>query len=194
MGDASPVLRLLGPEESLPSDEALTAASLTGNMRALEELYRRYHTPVVCYLQRLCRDEDIAEDLFQEAFFRAYANLERFDARRRFRPWLYRIANNVGLDWLRSRSRALPPVEGPLTERSAAEVVAERELGRQVAEAVSHLSDDHRTVFILRQYQGLSYAEIADICDCPEGTVRSRMHYALRILRAKLRFLLEESD
>jgi len=193
MGNARPVLQYIGPGDALPSDEALAVSAVTGNLRAAEELYRRYHTPLVCYLQRLTRDEDTAEDLFQEAFFRAYANLDRFDPRRPFRPWLYRIATNVSLDWLRSQSRALPPADWP-TEPSVADVVEERELARNVEEAVSALSGDHRTVFILRQYQGLSYAEIAEVCGCPEGTARSRMHYALRILRAKLRFLVEEND
>ena len=140
------------------------------------------------------READIAVDLFMEAFFRAYVSLRSFDPRRGFRPWLYRIATNVGFDWLRKQTRALPPADPAPEQPSVLDAVAERELSRRVAAIVADLPDDQRTAFILRHYQGLSYAEIATVCGCPEGTVRSRMHYAVRVLRARLRFLLEEAD
>ena len=194
MGKARPVLEYVTSQHPAPSDERLAASAAEGNMRGLEELYRRYHTPVVCYLQRMAGDDDVAEDLFQEAFFRAYANLNRFDPKRPFRPWLYRIATNVCLDWIRQRSRTLPATEAEDKQASLVEVAAGREIAREVEQAVTELSEGHRTVFIMRQYQGLSYAEIADVCGSPEGTVRSRMHYALKILRAKLRFLVEEEE
>ncbi len=194
MGRANPALEYVSSDTPAPTDERLAVAAAEGNMRGLEELYRRYHGPVVCYLQRMARDDDVAEDLFQESFFRAHANLNRFDPKRRFRPWLYRIATNVCLDWLRQRSRTLPPGESEAKDPSLVEIAAGREIARQVEQAVMELSEDHRAVFIMRQYQGLSYAEIAEVSGCPEGTVRSRMHYALRILRAKLRFLVEEEQ
>jgi RNA polymerase sigma-70 factor (ECF subfamily) len=194
MRRATPNLVYLGPEDGLVSDEWLARAAAAGDMRALEELYRRYETPVVRYLQRVVRDNDTAIDLFQEAFFRAYVNLSRFDPRRSFRPWLYRVATNVARDWIRHESRALPPAATPAEEPSVISIVEARDLARRVADAVAELADDHRLVVILRQYQGLSYAEIAEITGSPEGTVRSRMHYALRALREKLRFLAEEED
>lgn len=184
----------LGPDDAEPTDEALAHWAAAGNMRAVEELYRRHQGPVVSYLRRLTRDNDIAVDLFMEAFFRAYVNLKSFDPHRPFRPWLYRIASNVGLGWLRRHRRSLPPAGRPDGERPVFEMVAERELSRQVEEAVAELPDDQRTVFILRHYQGLSCAEISAVCGCPEGTVRSRMHYAVRVLRTRLRFWVERDD
>ncbi len=192
MRRSTPRLVYLGPEDRLVSDEWLARAAAAGDIRALEELYRRYETPVVRYLQRVVRDNDIAVDLFQEAFFRAYVNLGSFDPRRSFRPWLYRIATNVARDWLRHESRALPAAAVDTGEPSVISIVEARDLARRVEGAVAELSEDHRLVVILRHYQGLSYAEIAEITGSPEGTVRSRMHYALRALRAKLRFLVEE--
>jgi RNA polymerase sigma-70 factor (ECF subfamily) len=194
MRSSRPRLAYLESGDRGPSDEALASAGAAGDLRAIEELYRRYQRPVICYLQRLVRDNDLAVDLFMEAFFRAYANLGSFDPRRGFRPWLYRIATNVGLDWLRQRARALPPADAAAQEPSVFEAVAERELSRQVEEIVAVLPDEQRTAFILKHYQGLSYAEIAAVCGCPEGTVRSRMHYSVRVLRAKLRYLIEEGD
>ena len=176
------------------SDEQLAAAVVGGNAQALEELFGRYERPLVRYLQRLTRDADVAEDLFQDAFLRAYANLRAFDPRRPFRPWLYRIATNLALDWLRRQGRAEMAPEPASGERPVESVVAERELERRVEVAVAELSADHRAVFILRHYQGLDYAEIALICGSPEGTVRSRMHYAIRALRERLRGQLEVGD
>jgi RNA polymerase sigma-70 factor (ECF subfamily) len=192
MRKSAPHLVYLGPEDRLVSDEWLARAAGGGDMRALEELYRRYEGAVVRYLQRVVRDNDIAVDLFQEAFFRAYVNLSRFDPRRSFKPWLYRIATNLARDWLRHELRALPPAAPEPDEPSVISLVEARELARRVESAVAELSEDHRLVVILRHYQGLSYAEIAEITASPEGTVRSRMHHALRALREKLRFLAEE--
>lgn len=194
MSRARPKLVYLGPEDRLVSDAWLAKATAAGDMRALEELYRRYETPVVRYLQRVVRDNDIAVDLFQEAFFRAYVNLGSFDPKRSFRPWLYRIATNLARDWLRHELRALPAPAEPADEPSVITIVETRDLVRRVEGAVSELCEDHRLVVILRHYQELSYAEIAEITGSPEGTVRSRMHYALRALREKLRFLAEEED
>ena len=176
------------------SDEQLAQAAAAQDARALEELFRRYEPPVVRYLQRLTHDADAADDLFQDSFLRAYANLGRYDARRPFRPWLYRIATNVALDWLRRRTRAEAAQVPPPGEPSVDSEVVERALARRVEAAVAALSVDHRTVFVLRHYQGLDYAEIAQICGSPEGTVRSRMHYAIRALRGKLSFLVEEGE
>lgn len=193
MTRARPRLVYLGPEDRLVSDEWLAKAAAAGDTRALEELYRRYELPVVRYLQRVVRDNDIAVDLFQEAFFRAYVNLGSFDPRRAFQPWLYRIATNIARDWLRHELRALPAAVEP-DEPSVISIIETRDLARRVESAVAELSEDHRLVVILRHYQELSYAEIAEITGSPEGTVRSRMHYALRALREKLRFLAEEED
>ena len=190
---ASQPLEMLGPEHPGPSDEELARAAVSGDMRAVEELFRRYEAPLVRYLQRLVRDDQAGEDLFQDAFFRAWVNLSAYDPRRAFRAWLYRIATNIGLDWLRRQSRALPPADPP-DDIPVVTVVAERDLSHRVAEAIAELSLDHRTVFILRHYQSLGYTEIAQIAGSPEGTVRSRRHHALRILREKLRYLMEEEQ
>ena len=192
MGQPRPrLLYLRSGDEELP-DEQLVRAASAGDLWALESLFRRYEAPVVRYLQRLVQEDDAADDLFQETFLRAYVNLGSFHPERLFRAWLYRIATNAGLDFVRRRQRALPPAHTDRPDPGVEAVVFERDLARQVEEAVAELSDDHRTVFLLRHSQGLSYAEIAQAVGSPEGTVRSRMHYALRALREKLRYLVEE--
>jgi len=118
-------------------------------------------------------------------------NLSQFDPRRAFSTWFYRIATNAAIDWLRRRSRALPPADSPPQE-TVLHAVAARDMARRVEQAVHELPEDQRLVFVLRHYQGLAYGEIAMITGSPEGTVRSRMHYALRALREKLRYIIEE--
>ncbi|MBM3473978.1 MAG: sigma-70 family RNA polymerase sigma factor [Armatimonadetes bacterium] len=192
MGHARPrLLYLRAADEELP-DGQLACAAAAGDMWALEELFRRYEPRVVRYLQRLVRDEEGADDLFQDASLRAYVNLSSFHPDRSFRAWLYRIATNAGLDWIRRRRRALPAAQAEGVGPPPEVLVIERDLVRRAEQAMAELSDDHRTVFLLRHFGQLSYAEIAQIVGSPEGTVRSRMHYAVRALREKLRYLREE--
>ena len=109
MGQPRPRLIYLRAEDEELPDEQLVRAASAGDMWALETLFRRYEGPVVRYLQRLVREEDAADDLFQKTFLRAYVNLSSFHPQRSFPAWLYRIASNAGLDYIRRRRRALPP-------------------------------------------------------------------------------------
>jgi len=192
MPRASEPLTYIGPggEEE---DGALAQAAAAGDRQALEQLFHRYEPKVVPYLQRLVRDDEVGVDLFQDAFFRAWANLSSYDSRHPFHSWFYRIATNIAIDWMRRRARLLPADE-PTPEQPVPTLVAQRDKARRIEQAVTQLRQEQQTVFILRQYQGLSYADIADITDSPEGTVRSRMHYALRFLRERLRYLVEEGE
>jgi len=176
------------------SDEQLAASAAAGSMAALEELFHRYEKPVVRYLTRMISDHEEALDLFQETFLRAHDNLARYDPRRPFRAWFYRIATNLALDHVRKVARRVAPPEPEPDCLSVVSTATDTVLSEQVQTVVARLSEEQRTVFILRHYQGLSYAEIAEVCGSLEGTVRSRMHYAIRALREKLQFLVEEDD
>lgn len=184
----------LVPQTTKLSDEQLAASAAAGSMAALEELFHRYEKPVVRYITRMISDHEEALDLFQEAFLRAHANLSRYDPRRPFRAWFYRIATNLALDHVRKVARRVPPPEPEPDCMSVASTATDTVLSEQVQTVIARLSEEQRTVFILRHYQGLSYAEIAEVCGSLEGTVRSRMHYAIRALQEKLRFLVEEDD
>lgn len=139
-------------------------------------------------------DDQVAEDLTHETFLAAADALERFEGRSSVYTWLYSILLNKFRRWIRRRKKpvySLHRMAEEQDDRPTAELVEEqrpgpvsrlesRETAEEVRDAVSKLSADHREVIALRFVEGLSYQEIAEIIDCPLGTVKSRIHYALK--------------
>ena len=177
-------------------DELLVEQWKAGDAVAFENLLRRYEVPLFAYFYRLVGDRATAEDLFQETFSRFIEGIKRFDATRRLSAWLYTIATNLWKDHLK-KARGHVKVEvgmgvmesevRPLYDRAAPlEELVRREMEGGVREAVMALPEEHRLVLVMRHYQGLSYQEIAEIVNCPLGTVKSRMHYAVTALRERL--------
>lgn len=174
------------------SDEQLLIQWREGEPLALETLVRRYQVPLFAYLYRLSGDRAAAEDLSQEAWARFLTALDRFDPGRRLSTWLYAIATNLWRDASRgSRTRAaaaehLPELRSGLgitTPPTPLEEASRRELESEVRGAVHELPEEYRAVLVMRHYQGLRYAEIAEVLGCPVGTVKSRIHYAISNLR-----------
>jgi RNA polymerase sigma-70 factor (ECF subfamily) len=172
-----------------------------GDRNAFSELVRTHAQGVMRVVFRMCGDGQIAEDAAQETFIRAWANLASFRADASLRNWLYRIALNAATDMLRKERRILPgdadelqltdPNPGPegVYERSERTLLVQR--------AVQSLPDASRAVLVLKEYEGLSYHEIADALDIPIGTVMSRLNYARRLLKEKLeghRIVLMEAE
>ncbi len=166
-------------------DEALMQAIAQRNERAFAELYDRYSGRMHRFFYRmLWRDAARAEDFTQELFVRIIEKPNLYDPARPFRTWLYAVAGNMCKnEYRRKKSTDLPP---PATDDTfvAGDYLPER-LDRQLfesslREAIDRLSDQHRQCFVLRYQEELSVAEIAGIIDCPEGTVKSRLHYALQ--------------
>lgn len=175
-----------------PELELITQAQ-QGDRRAFGELVRCHRQGVINVVYRLCGDENLAEDAAQEAFIRAWQNLPRYRPRSAFRNWLYRIATNIALDTLR-REREMVDVDElplPAPEEGPEAVVEERERGSLVQQAVLALPPASRSVLILREYEGLSYREIAETLTIPIGTVMSRLNYARKRLRESLAPVLE---
>ncbi len=135
------------------------------------------------------RNKEDAMDVVQDAFMRAYLNLNKFDSRRDFRPWLLSIVRNLAIDLLRKRKRTrtdeLPAVLPEQSDRTHAD---KKLLKREILDLLGNLADHQREIIFLKDYQGHSYAEIAAIIEIPLGTVMSRLHHA----RKKLASLLKE--
>ena len=182
------------------SDEELLSRFVEGDREALGELVRRYEQPMFAYLVRMLGDASAAEDAFQQVCLRLVRGAESFEPGRLVRPWLYTIATNVcrRQGARRSRQRTVP-LDSPVDEEepglldnlaaetaSPAELVEKRELAQLVREAVETLTEHQREAFVLCQYQGLTYGEIARVVGRPLGTVKSDMFYALRTLRRRL--------
>jgi RNA polymerase sigma-70 factor (ECF subfamily) len=182
------------PAEADVTNLELITQAQQGDRRAFGELVRRHREGVVNVVYRICGDTNLAEDAAQEAFIRAWQHLPNYRPRSPFRNWVYRIATNAALDALRREREvvdidALPlasPDEGP---EDAAAGEERRECVRQ---AVLALPPASRTVLVLREYEGLSYREIADALGIPIGTVMSRLNYARNRLRESLAPYLED--
>lgn len=174
-------------------DSAVVTAFLEGEERAFQELMERYQTRLLNFIYRTIGDRDRAEDLVQEVFIRVYRHIHRFDRSKKFSTWAYTIASNLAKNELRNRSRNplilfqairanMQDEERPLQfEDSTArpdDLFRKRHLRELVDESVAQLPEHHRQVFVLRELEGKSYEEIAEITACNLGTVKSRLNRA----------------
>lgn len=178
------------PDSAAIADRDLVVLIAQGDETALAALYHRHSVPLYNYLLRLVRERQAAEDLLQEVFVAAWKGSAAFKGRSQVKTWIFRIAHNKAVSWLRKHAR---PDDSPGQEEDWAlakspETLA-LELWRQdeVRKAVEQLSPKHRAVIELAFAHDLSYAEIAEIMDCPTGTVKSRISYAMRRLDGILR-------
>jgi RNA polymerase sigma-70 factor (ECF subfamily) len=165
-------------------DAALVRLATRGELDAFAELVDRHRPVVVRVATRIVGSED-AEDVSQDAFLRAFHRLEHFRGDAPFRSWLLRIAHNAALDHLaRRRPEPVDPQAFDASEQTATRPPAERlELRERIERLESKLrglSAQHRAVLVLRDAEGLSYEEIADITETPLGTVKGRLHRARR--------------
>lgn len=173
-------------------DGALMELVRESDEAAFELLMKRYKNPLVNYLSKLTRDRDRAEEVAQEAFLRLYQNADRYKDRGFFTAYLYRIATNLVRSEERRKARwrtisTLFAAEEEKTAVSPHGQVASGEVAEVVTAALAQLPMRYRAPIVLREIEGLSYAEIAEALDCREGTVKSRINRA----KARLRDLLD---
>jgi len=190
----------------------LVEKAAAGGTEAFEALFVKYRQRVFAVAWRLLHNEDTALDIVQDAFVRAYEQLNTLRGETQFYPWLRRIAVNLAIDRLRHLrrgveleldeermdQRGLTPISGrleigclsPLAAGSAEESPVQKaefaELSAALSEALLKLSDSHRAVFMLHAAEGMSYKEIAEALDCNIGTVMSRLFYARKRLQELL--------
>ncbi len=186
------------------ADQALVARAQRGDTGAFDLLVRKYQHKVAKLIGRYVRDRTEVEDVSQEAFIRAYRALAGFRGDSAFYTWLYRIAVNTAKNYLESLSRRPPgsdlEVEGaellavgePLREPATPErQLLTDEIAATIRRTLAALPEDLRTAVTLREFEGLSYEEIAEAMDCPIGTVRSRIFRAREAIDQELKPLLE---
>jgi RNA polymerase sigma-70 factor (ECF subfamily) len=164
-----------------------------GDGQAFGELVEKHRPGVLNVVYRMCGDPQLAEEAAQEAFLRAWQNIRRYNPHFAFRNWVYRIALNIAIDVLRRRTETVVIEDETLTaDTDGPEATLERkEQAEQVRQAVLGLPPASRAVLILREYEGMTYQEIADSLDIPIGTVMSRLNYARCQARQSLRRYLE---
>ena len=165
-----------------PADFDLLRQVAAGDEAAFAELYDLYGPPVYNYLLRLVNEPPIAEEILQDVFLAMWRGAHAFRAEAKVKTWLLRIAHHQAVSWLRRKRAVLWPDDE--LEWEAVESI-EEDLARswqidQLRGALVRLSPKHRAVIELTFVHGLSYTEIAQVMNCPIGTVKSRMSYALR--------------
>lgn len=182
----------------MPStDEELVAQSQGGDAESFNQLVLRWERPIFALAYRTIGREEEARDVCQETFLRAYRALPRFRREAKFSSWIYRIALNLCRDWMRRERRApmmQPPEDVDLMDIAVAaepsesieDLVARRDLTRLVEQAMAHLPEEQRTAIVLKEYQGLTFQEIADVVGCPLSTVKTRLYQGLTVLRREL--------
>jgi RNA polymerase sigma-70 factor (ECF subfamily) len=197
-----------GPAAGGGSDEDLVARAVAGDRAAFEFLVRRHQRPLVNHLYRQIGRKEISRDLAQDVFLKVYLSLHSFDPAYRFKTWLYRIASNCAIDYLRRRvpstcSLSPDPRDGGGRVLARAltgngpdpdEVLRARELQHRLEIAVRGLPPEFRQLILLRHRQHCRYDEIARITDLPIGTVKNRIFRAREMLRARLADVLGHDE
>jgi RNA polymerase sigma-70 factor (ECF subfamily) len=197
-------------DTAIPFDDAvLVRQCQRGDLTAFEPLVVKYQDRIYNLCWRLCGDRQVAEDLSQEAFLKAFESLGTFRGVSGFYTWLYRIATNLALSYRRSERRQMNvgtgqewhdiPSQAMRLRRPGGDgddqpdaVVERDEVRRLVWQAIQELDDEHRAVVVLRDMEGLDYGEIAEVLHLPAGTVKSRLHRARMAIRERLMPVLGE--
>lgn len=188
-------------ELSREEDAAMVKAVLEGDGTAYRGLVEKYQNRVYQLTYGVVRNKEDARDLTQEAFVKAYNNLSSFRLEASFYTWLYRIAMNLGIDFVRKRKRrkTSPGFEEDIATRdddggiadahhieSPSRSLERKQLYRKIMDCLEKLPEDQKQVILLRELEGLSYREISDVMGIPEGTVMSRLFYARKKMQGML--------
>lgn len=188
------------PSDSRRQDSEIIKEALRGNQEAYKKLMRKYHDAIYMLIYRMVREKSEVEDLTQEAFIKAFASLQNFNNEYAFSTWLYKIATNNSIDYIRKKK--LQPFsldkpvdseqdhytyEVPDTSYEADRPLIERQRAKFLDEAISALPEKYRRVIILRHKEDRDYREIAEILHLPLGTVKAHLFRARELLNKYLR-------
>jgi len=185
---SKPALRLVDA-----ADTALVVSARTGDFAAFEELVRRYRNDVFRLAFHFVRNREEAWDISQEVFIKIHRSLGHFRGEANFKTWAMRITANHCKDYFKKRrlatvalddARRTPNAPSGLPDPSHA--LEAKELGAAIEAALEKLPHKHRTSFVLREFEGLSYEEMAQVMNCSLGTVMSRLHHARKKLQEHL--------
>ena len=177
--------------------------------RAFEQMFEQLKVPIFNYILRMVKNMQVAEDLFGEVFIRVINSLPNIDTSINIKSWIYKIAHNLVIDHFRkqknvkilsldapisandnSRATTLKDLIGNYDNLPSKELL-KKQMQKLLEEAIESLPKEQKEIFLLREYSGLSFKKISEILDCPINTALSRMQYALKALKLKLKPLYE---
>jgi RNA polymerase sigma-70 factor (ECF subfamily) len=174
------------------ADVSLVARAQAGDLPAFEELVRRYRNDVFRLSNHYLRNREEAWDLSQEVFIKVYRSMGSFRGESNFKTWVLRIAANQCKDFFKKRRLVTVSfddrigVEPPGRQLEPGQAVQAQEIGEAIQTALAKLPHKHRTAFVLREFEGLSYEEMSQVMQCSLGTVMSRLHHARKKLQQSL--------
>lgn len=180
-------------------EKQLIEQSVSGDREAFRGLVDRYQGKLLRLVGQIVRSREDAEDIVQESFVKAYLSLDSFRGQSSFYTWIYRIAFNMAIDFKRRVARRggeAAPIEDIDTAKNIytttvseipSDTVNRKEQAIIITKALEDLSEEHRSVIVLREIDGLSYEEIAKVTGVTKGTVMSRLHYARKKMQGELR-------
>lgn len=186
-------------------DLILVRRAKRGDYKAFDLLVLKYQSRIIGLAMKFVKDIQIAEDVAQESFIKAYKSLDSFREESAFYTWLYRIASNTSKNYLISKKRKNELLESEVFsskeidifdipgESSPEEILQANNLREVIFESLSNLPEDIRTAVSLREFEGMSYEEISKVLDCPIGTVRSRIFRGREIIQEKISPLLNSN-
>lgn len=183
-------------------DELLINKIKAGDLNSFETLVSRYQRKIFSFIYRMVTSEEDARDLSQEVFLQVFRSLDRYRGEAKFSTWLYRVAANKSLDFLRQNKKTRPfeidrltavdiQNAGPVADSPESIYLREEKI-RRLRRMISGLPDRYRVILILFHYENLSYREIAELLDIPVKTVATRLYRAKLILKERLK-LIENS-
>lgn len=187
-------------------DRELVAAAQRGDRDAFKTLFERYHRRAYTLALGVVRHADDALDVVQEAFIKAHKYLDKFEGNASFYTWLYRIVMNLAIDHLRKHRRVKPveldetrlepDADEPLLPRilggNPGQALMDKQIRSRIDQALDQLSENHRSVLVMRELEGLSYEEMAQAMSCSKGTIMSRLFHARRNMQKQLLDLLDQ--
>jgi RNA polymerase sigma-70 factor, ECF subfamily len=186
-------------------DDALVERAKAGDSRAFQALFEKYNRRVYAVALTVVKRPEDAMDVVQDAFIKVHKHLGTFQGASSFYTWLYRIVMNLGIDHVRKKRKIVEwgddvPLEHAAGDRTLVpkvpdanprSTVVRRELSEKIRQALDQLPEYHRAVIVLREVEGMSYEEIADVLDVPKGTIMSRLFHARRKMQELLQPYLE---
>jgi RNA polymerase sigma-70 factor (ECF subfamily) len=192
-----------------PDDRELVSAAQRGDREAFRLLFERYQRRAYGLAYGVLHNSDDAMDVVQDAFIKAHRYLNKFEGTSSFFTWLYRIVMNLAIDHIRKQRRhkavdftdaAISEQGGQVAEESLlpkmlggnpGRALQDKEIRGRIEQALGELSENHRAVLVMREVEGLSYEEMAEVMDCSKGTIMSRLFHARRNMQKRLLDLLD---
>ena len=187
-------------------DDPLVERARQGDRAAFQQLFEKYHRRAFAIALGVVKRPEDARDVVQEAFIKVHKHVATFQGNSTFYTWLYRIVINLSIDHLRRKRKNVEWDEGFITKDDAAgdgtlvpkvedenpsKTIVRRELTAQIQAALETLPEIHRAVILLREVEGMSYEEMAQVLDVPKGTIMSRLFHARRKMQEQLNPYLE---